>query len=335
MYSEILIHAFHPQKAPAFAGEMQCYIHSVSPIKRSGPSKYFNCELQTYSNVVKAVCFAIEKKEHLDTLAQHQSPVKLKKYGISNKYGRQDIVINKYTTLTPCTASFPYKSLNNITSIASLSQVTPDQLVSIKGQLLQLSGIKTLVLQSNPVKKQEDYISDPTDFIKLVLWGDHAGTLDQGQTYYFDKIRVKVVHQERYLNTPKNEECQITLQKAFPEPVQLLDIISPVKDINANILGVTNISKYHRCCSCNKKVTINDKLATCSSCSMTMKMACCNIQWSLKLYVQEENKPAYKIRFSVFNEPFNKLMEICHINPSITTDVEILENLLELELVKL
>ena len=28
-------------------------------------------------------------------------------------------------------------------------------------------------------------------------------------------------------------------------------------------------------------------------------------------------------------------MEICHINPSITTDVEILENLLELELVKL
>ena len=68
---------------------------------------------------------------------------------------------------------------------------------------------------------------------------------------------------------------------------------------------------------------------------MTMKMACCNIQWSLKLYVQEENKPDDKIRLSVFNKGFNKLMEICQINPSITTDFEILENLLELELVKL
>ena len=42
------------------------------------------------------------------------------------------------------------------------------------------------------------------------------------------------------------------------------------------------------------------------------------------------NKPLYHSKPSsaiVFNEPFNKLMEICHINPSITTDVEILENL--------
>ena len=50
------------------------------------------------------------------------------------------------------------------------------------------------------------------------------------------------------------------------------------------------------------------------------------------------DKPLYHSKLLsaiVFNEPFNKLMKICHINPSITTDVEILENLLELEMVKL
>ena len=43
---------------------------------------------------------------------------------------------------------------------------------------------------------------------------------------------------------------------------------------------------------------------------MTMKMACCNIQWSLKLFVQEENKPDNKIRLSVFNEGLNKLISL-------------------------
>ena len=46
-------------------------------------------------------------------------------------------------------------------------------------------------------------------------------------------------------------------------------------------------------------------------------------------------QPDNKIRLSVLNEVFNNLMEICQINPSITTDDEILEKLLELDLVKL
>ena len=46
-------------------------------------------------------------------------------------------------------------------------------------------------------------------------------------------------------------------------------------------------------------------------------MARCNIQWSLKLYVQAHKRN--KIRFAVFNEGFNKLMDICQINLPITT----------------
>lgn len=52
---------------------------------------------------------------------------------------------------------------------------------------------------------------------------------------------------------------------------------------------------------------------------MTMKKAFCNVQWSLKLYVQA-HKPDNMIRFSVFSEVFNKLMDICQINLPITTD---------------
>ena len=316
--------------------ELQCYIHAVSPTKQSGPTKYFNCNLQTQTNVVKAVCFAIDKRDKHDAFAQQHSPVKIKKYNLSKKYGREDVVIDKTTVLTPSTTTaFAYKCLDNITSISSLSQVAPEQLVAIKGHLSQLSGVKTLVLQSNPVKKQEAYISDPTGYIKLVVWGDHAGTLEEGKTYYFDKVRVKLSHQERYINTPKNEECKISLVDAFSDPVKTVDIVSPVKDLTGNITGVTNINKFYCCCFCNKKVTVNGKLATCNNCGMKMKLTRCNLQWSLKLYVQESSKPDNKLRLSVFNDVFIRLMDICSVDTSSTSDDEIIEKILDLELVKL
>ena len=49
----------------------------------------------------------------------------------------------------------------------------------------------------------------------------------------------------------------------------------------------------------------------------------------------QAHKPDNKIRFSVFSEVFNKLMDICQINLSITTDDWILENVLELDLLRL
>ena len=45
-----------------FSGEesIQCYVHSVSPVKTRGFSRYVNCMLQKESEVVKSVCFAVE-----------------------------------------------------------------------------------------------------------------------------------------------------------------------------------------------------------------------------------------------------------------------------------
>ena len=100
-----------------------------------------------------------------------KSPVKLKKYSISTKYGREDIVIDKKTSLIPTDVTFAYKNVADKLMIASLSQVAPDQLVAIKGYVTHLASTKSIVLQGGPVRKQQCYISDPSGFIKLVLWG--------------------------------------------------------------------------------------------------------------------------------------------------------------------
>lgn len=261
------------------------YFHSISPIKKSGSTKYFNYTVQTESTTHNGVCFALEKKPTIDALAQQHSPVKIQRFSISNKYQREDIVINKNTLISPTKVNFEFNNQeSNTLSIASISEVAPGQLVLVKGHLQQLSATKTVVLQSNPVKKQEAFVNDPSGYVKLVLWGNHADTLTEGSTYLFDKVRVKVINEERYLNTPKNEnECTISSVAKFAETLHPVQNISASKDIVANIIGVINMNTYLTCCSCNNSVTTKGKIAICTNCSMSMKMTSCNRQWFLKI----------------------------------------------------
>ena len=77
-------------------------------------------------------------------------------------------------------------------SIASLANVALHQLVSIKGYLSQLPAVKTVVMSdSRPMKKQEAFIVDQTGHIKVILWAEHTGQLEQGKTYLFKNLRLK------------------------------------------------------------------------------------------------------------------------------------------------
>ena len=154
-------------------------------------------------------------------------------------------------------------------SITSLTQVAPEQLVPIKGYLhvAYLTPTKTAVIQGSPVKKQEGYISDPSGFIKVILWGNHTDTVTAQSTYFFNKLRVKVSQNQRHLNTPRQEsECTITPVQLFKEKLPAIDEVSTTKEITANILGTSNINKFNSCCSCAKKVTSKGKLAFCGQC---------------------------------------------------------------------
>lgn len=150
--------------------DFTCFVRNISPVKKFGPTSYFNCHLQTDKDLIGSVCFATEKKETLDAMAAQRSPVKISNYNISNKYGRSDVVINGNTHITSTTADFSYKAQNDVTSIASLSKVAPQQLVAIKGKITHLSATKTIVIQDFPVKKQEGCIVDPSFYTFIHLY---------------------------------------------------------------------------------------------------------------------------------------------------------------------
>ncbi len=245
-------------------------MHSVTPIKKTGSCTYFNCTLQTGSSVIKSVCFSPEKKGTLDALSKQKSPVKIKKFSISRRYDRDDVVINKYTTITPTTTTFDYVSQDDMITINSLRQVAPEQLVCIKGSIVQLSSTKTVVLQGSIVKKQEGYIADPTGYMKVIFWGSHTDSIQQGSTYMFNKLRVKVSQNETYLNTPKQEEeCVITSAEPFPEPLPNVEEQSSTKEIVGSVIGGYGINNYKT--SCSKKVIIKENLSFCAHCKLSQR----------------------------------------------------------------
>ena len=146
------------------SSDLTCYIHSVSPVKKSGPTSFFNCNHQTEQ--------------------------------------RDDIVKNRKTTPTPTTADFQYQAQDDVMSVASLTNVAPAKLVAVKGYLQHLGRTKTIVIQGSPMRKQEGYIVNATEYIKIIFGSNHADAVTPQSNYFFNKVRVKVSQNQRYLNTP-------------------------------------------------------------------------------------------------------------------------------------
>ena len=214
-------------------------------------------------------------------------------------------------------------------SVSTLSRVAGEQLVCVKGEVRQLSATKTVVFDETSAKKQQCFIVDPSGFIKLVLYGKHTDTVEEGKVYQFKKVRVKATKNERYVNTPKNEnECVISATQSFSEALPIVEnTASPIIEGSGKILGITNISKTQCCCSCNKKIVIHGNLATCESCKMVQKATSCKVQWYLRLFIEISEQ---KLRLTSFNDTANKLLNICDLAPTATPE-EFIEHLLDLD----
>lgn len=229
--------------------------------------------------------------------------------------------------------TFDYLSMDKNFTIASLSQVAADQLVRVKGTVKELSGVKNVIFDKNSVKKQQCYIVDPSGFLKLIIWGSHVNKVEEGGTYIFDKVRVKVTKSERYVNTPKSEcECTITPADPFTESLPDVEAVSTISEITANILGVSNAVKSMCCFCCGKKVAMKGKLAFCESCKMCQKLESCKMQWYVRICVEKVRVPEQRLRLTAFNDVSNQLLEICNLPPT-SSEEELTESILQLDTV--
>ena len=323
--------------------EILGYIQTISPVKKAtfSPTKYFNCNIQRSDKVVRAVCFNPAKRPLLEKYHKGKTAVRLHNIRSAIKDDVESIIIQNNTTVQPVVVPFVYKDAaisSSLQSLASLQEVSKEQLVDVKAKVSSITGVKTINSRyGDALQKQEVILVDHTTSIKLILWQEHCNKLENQKTYALQNLRLKESNGARYLNTPKSEEF---LFKEVPSFTQdLAPVTTEVESltqgkISAKVIGVQNASKSLSCTSCKKKVTVksNGKIATCQSCKMMMRVTSCQSQWFLKVLFQNTQNINDKLALTLFHPEVHKLASLLpDVNLDITSEEDFIFHLLDNE----
>ena len=292
--------------------ELEGYIHCLSPVKDTinKRAKFFDFKVQLREQIVRGVCFSPEKKEKLKQFQKCKSPIKIRKYGQNHKYGARNIVIDKRTQviLSAGPLSFACVDLDSDKSIGSLKKVAPNQTVTIKGKVVSLYGRKKI--SGKNLSKQEGMIADSSDTIKVVLWESFIDSVEEGKTYEFINFTYKVDKYGIYIGSSRNGSC-VKEVEGVEGPVAECVVDErelAEREIECTVLGVSDATKYYSCRNCKKKIESDGKLGHCS-CGMSQKISAANIQWVVKLFVEESEGKAFHL--TAFHAAVRQLMAKC------------------------
>lgn len=150
-------------------------------------TKYFNCSIQTNDIVIRAVCLNPDKEPHLEKFQKGKTAVTLFNVRSSIKDEVESVIIQNNTKMQPVVLPFLYKDISmmsSLPSLASLQDVSLEQLVEVKAKLTRLTAVKT---QNNrfdqPLQKQEAILVDHTTSIKVILSQEHCNTLTENKKH--------------------------------------------------------------------------------------------------------------------------------------------------------
>ena len=77
-------------------------------------------------------------------------------------------------------------------SISSLNDLAGEQLVTIKAEVAQISGVKRIETQDQGrLNRQEVILRDVTGSIKAILWESSVDTLKENTTYILKNLKNK------------------------------------------------------------------------------------------------------------------------------------------------
>ena len=316
---------------------MKGYIHSVSPVKnaKSSNRKYFNFIVQEKESVVRAVCFTPTKHTELHTLQQTKSPVNVSNF-VKTSQG-DDVIFNHYTKITPLDSTkvdFVYSnklsSTEMVKSISACNDLANEQLISLKAQVVQITGVKKIHTQHQGIlKKQEVVLRDTTSCIKAVLWGCYVDTLTENTTYVFKNFKLKIYRGEKYLNTPKSDEFEATETTPFDQELVDIDVNVQLTSatISGKIIGVQGIAKTVSCPSCKKNVVAladDDLFGECQGqgCKALLMLDACDTQITIRILVQSTTDPSEKKRLVFYNQEVQQLKETLDLTLDLTASSE-------------
>lgn len=285
------------------------YIHNLSPIKKSQKTSYFDMQIQTHDSILRGVCFSPPKLDKFKDICETKSPVKLTNVNIKVSDDTQSVLMDNRTNIEQVEPEFQIQVLEPIQNIASLAAVNNRQLVTLKAEITQLSGIKRISTQYGIKRKLEGILSDAHSSIRIILWEDFTEQVKDGDTYNFKNLRVRKEpnSNELYVNTPPSG-CTIEACDAFKEPtaqpLQLPDVFTNVT-CPALILGINNFTTYFSCSGCKKKLPSEAvTIVKCISCGMKQNISNCTTHFFLQCLMKTDTD---RVTVTLFDDAIKQM----------------------------
>ena len=257
----------------------------------------------------------------------------VRNFKINKNYGNDNVIMNQRTVITESTMNneeFQCIDVPDTLDIASFSNVAPEQIVSFKAKIVNLSGEKKFDTQKGCFVKQEAFAVDPTGTIRIVLWGDYVNQLKQDVTYNLTGLRLKQADGEKYVNTPKGNYFHFKETADFPNELPNAEDVPVLRNIQitANVVGVTSLTKFHCCSACNRKLSLENassKIGQCTHCKMTQKVANASTNWFVKLFIEESTKLSNKVTLTATQFQPRKFKKRAHVDFHLATEETITE----------
>ena len=245
---------------------------------------------------------------------EKKSPVKIQNYDYNEKFS--NVVIQNKSSISTLSEKLPFALNDSIDSevltIDSLYTTVPQQLVTVRATVNDISGVKTIKLENKTLKKSSATLVDPTGSISAVFWEEWASCVQAKKTYLFKNLRVKCNNyaKELYVNTAK-EGFMVEMTEDFeedlaePEPT-VLEMTT--KEIDITIIGIRSISTYYICGSCGKKAVQVGSLLKCETCKMKQRIMATSKQWCARLFVENSNTSEH-LNIMVFHQHLRKMFQ--------------------------
>ena len=64
-----------------------------------------------------------------------------------------------------------HTDISGVVKIAELDNILKDEIVTVEGKLVSISGVKKVLLWEEACNKKEGMIVDPSGNVQIVLWG--------------------------------------------------------------------------------------------------------------------------------------------------------------------
>ena len=150
---------------------------------------YFNVDIETQTDIRKAICFSPSKRKLFEEAALNRSGCE-----IQNAHDNADktLFVSDYSTVKTADLGFPRtNSYKYLTVSEVINEVQVDQKVNVRGLVVLNDTKYVTVAGKNDVPIREGHIIDETASMKITVWREYINIPNNVTYNFLDLLKVR------------------------------------------------------------------------------------------------------------------------------------------------